>query len=264
MWTHEPRAELRFDFHELSRVRAGFRLAKRDVPDSTTLAYRRHSGDAELSWWIGEAMSLDVAGTLQRRVFPEASVRESSWEWRSDARFEFSPGDRATLRLLHEHEMFRYDEPDELDFDSNWARTALQAAFHRSPSLDLTVAPVFAFLSSAVAPREEYLEAGIELGVDWRFGRSSWVGVTNEVGRRDYRVDAAEDPATVDPFADVDAEIDFASSDYLYDRFTLVFGASPAPGFTANLFLHWQPENHDVSRHDSDTQIVSGGVQYAF
>lgn len=264
MWTHEPRAELRFDFQELSRLRASYRYAKRDVPDSTTLAFRRHAGDAELSWWIGESASVDIAGTVERRAYPDSSVRESSWESRTDVRIELVPAERTTLRLLHENEVLRYDDPDELDFDSEWARTALQFEFHMTPALDLSLAPVTAFLTSETASQEEYVELGIEAGVDWRVGSASWIGVTNEIGRRDYTVNAAEDPVADPSFADTTATVDSASSDYVYDRLTLVLGASPRPGLTVNFFLHWQPEDHTVSRHDSDTQIVSGGVQYAF
>jgi hypothetical protein len=264
MWTHEPRAEVRFDLQELSRARLGYRFAKRDVPDSTTLAYTRHGGDAELSWWIGETAGVDLAATVERREYPAASVRESSWETRTDARLELARSDRTTLRLLHEGEFFRYDEPDELDFDSAWVRSAVQIEFHRTSALDLAIAPVVAFLASATAADEEYVELGIEVGVDWRFGRTSWLGVTNEVGRRDYGVDAVDDETTGAFFAEPVDTLDSASSDYVFDRFTLMLGATPWPGLTASLFLHWQPEDHDVSRHDSDTQIASGGVQYAF
>jgi hypothetical protein len=64
-WTHEPRAELAFDFGETgSHARAGYRFAKRDVPDSTTLGYRRHGADADLTCLFGETTCLEIAETL--------------------------------------------------------------------------------------------------------------------------------------------------------------------------------------------------------
>jgi hypothetical protein len=266
-WTHEPRVELGLDLGESgSRARAGYRYAVRDVPDSATLGYRRHGADAELTWYLGDTTSLDVAETAERRQYDAASVRESSWENRVDARFEFGLGDRATCRILHENEIVRFDDPDELDFDSAWARSGVQLEVHRTDDLDLSVMPIYAFLTSAMSPVEEYAEAGVELGVDWRMGRRAWLSLTNEVGRRDYEVDAVE--ATTDVALGLDAAappaFDTAYSDYLYDRLTLVFGAEPHPGVSANLFLHWQPESHDLSRDDTATQIVSGGVTYAF
>ena len=263
-WTHEPRAEVRYDFGEWSRLRAGYRFAKRDVPDSTTLGFDRHGAEAELSWMAGATTSLDVSEAVQRRTYDGNSVRESSWENRVEIRLEVAPGEAATYRLLHENEAIRFDRPDELDFDSNWARTGLQLEVHRTMSLDLALMPVYAFLSSPTSAEEEYTELGVELGFDWRFGGRGWLGVTNEVGRRDYRIDAPSEE--IDLIADLAAEATTAtaSSDYTFDRLTLIVGAEPFPGIAANLFVHWQPESHAVSRHDTETRIVSGGLTYSF
>ena len=263
-WTHEPNAEVRYDFGQWSRLHAGYRLARRDVPDSTTLGFDRHGVEAGLSWLAGAATSLDVTETLQRRVYDSASVRESSWENRVEVRLELSPGDAATYRVLHENEAVRFDRPDDLDFNSNWARTGLQLELHRTSSLDLSLMPVYAFLSGATSAEEEYTELGVELGVDWRFGRGGWIGVTNEVGRRDYRIDAPAEEVDLTSDLAVDASASTAFSDYTYDRLTLILGAEPFPGIAANLFVHWQPEAHAVSRHDTETRIVSGGLSYSF
>lgn len=263
-WIHEPGAEVRLDFGEWSRVRAGYRFAKRDVPDSTTLGYRRHGGELGLSWLTGVSVSIDLAETLERREYVTASVRESSWENRAELRFEVGLGERATCRLVHENEVVRFDEPDELDFDFDRARTGIQLEIHGDDRLDLSLMPIHAFLASAVAPEEEYTELGVEVGADWRFARHGWVSVTDEVGRRDYELNAV--PAVLDPGGDLTADttLDTASSDYVYNRLTLMFGAQPFSGITVSLFVHWQPEDHDLSRDNSDSRIVSGGVSWAF
>lgn len=263
-WTTEPRADLALDFGGWSRAGAGYRFARRDVPDSASLGFDRHTGALSLSWAPGADTVLDILGTLERRRYDEGSPRQSSREGRTDLRFEFALTDAVTCRVQHENEIIRYDDPDELDFDSDWGRTGLQLAVHRTAALDLSIMPLHAFLAGATSPEEEYHELGIELGVDWRFGRRGWLSVTNEIGRRDYRVDApAEEPDLA-----VDAVLDdataTASSDYTYDRLTLLLGAEPWPGVAANLFVHWQPEAHAVSRHDNETRIVSGGLTYSF
>jgi hypothetical protein len=264
-WTHEPRADLDLDFGEWSRLRVGYRFGKRDVPDSTTLGYRRHGAQAELSWGAGETTNLDVAHAVERREYDAASVRESYWEHRLEARLELAAGDQATCRLVHESEILRFDEPDDLDFDSNWIRTGVQLELHRSRGLDLSLMPVHALLGSDTAPNEVYSEIGLELGVDWRLARHGWISVTNEIGRRDYEVNAAEEAPSLDLLsAAAGASLDTASSDYTYDRLTLVLGLAPWRGVSVDLFVHWQPESHEVSAHDSDTKIVSGGVSYAF
>ena len=66
--------------------------------------------------------------------------------------FEFGAGERATIRLVHENEIVRYDEPDELDFDSGWARTGFQVEIHRSLNVDFSIMPQYAFLTSSTAP----------------------------------------------------------------------------------------------------------------
>jgi hypothetical protein len=237
----------------------------RDVPDSTLIGFTRHGADADLSLWIGDGVALDVAQTVERRIHDPSSVRESSWESRGDLRLEWALGDRATGRAMCEHEVFRFDEPDELDFDSGWIRTGFQMQLHRGPSLDLSVMPVWALLSSGTAPTEEYDEVGVEVGMDWRLGRRAWMSLSDEIGRRDYEVNATEDADTTGATdADLTAEPDGAYSDYLYNRLTLTVGADPLPGLRANLFVHWQPEDHAVHRHDADTRIVSGGVEYRF
>lgn len=263
-WTSEPRADVAMDFGEWSRAGAGYRFARRDVPDSASLGFDRHTGQASLSWAPGASTALDVTALLERRLYDAGSARESSREVRADVRLEFALTDAVTCRVQHENELIRFDDPDESDFDSDWARTGLQVAIHRSASLDFSLMPLHAFLQSPTSAEEEYHELGIELGVDWRFGRRGWVAITNEIGRRDYGVDAPE----AEPDLSVDAAIDdtaaTASSDYTYDRLTLLVGAEPWPGVAANLFVHWQPEDHAVGRHDNETRIVSGGLTYSF
>ncbi|MFN8178195.1 MAG: hypothetical protein U0167_09710 [bacterium] len=265
-WTHEPRLGVGFEFGEGSLASAAYRFAKRDVPDSTTLGYRRHGADAEIVWLFGETTSLDVAETVERRIYEPSSVRESSWEDRVDARLEFPLGERATCRLLNEVEVARFDHPDDLDFDYAWARNGVQLELHGTQSVDVSITPLYTFLGGATSPTEEYTETGLEVGLDWRIGRAVWLSVANEIGRRDYDVNAADTTAvtasSVDPLAT--SGLDTAFSDYSYDRLTLVFSAEPVPGVSASLFVHWQPESHDVGRDDTATRIVSGGITYAF
>lgn len=266
MLLHRPGADLRLSFGDLSEARLGYRFGRRSVPDSTSLDYRRHTIDADLSLLLGWTTALDVATQLDRRAFDPVSVRESSWEFRGDVNFEFGSGDRITYRLIHENEFLRFDDPDELDFDSNRLRTGFQLEVHRTLSLDLSVMPLYAFLSSATAPEEEYSEVGLEFGVDWRVGMGTWISVTDEVGRRDYEIDATAETAVSDVAAldSLDDLVDTAFSDYLYNRLTVLVTADIAPGASVNVFANWQPEDHAIKRHDTDTRIVSGGVEYRF
>jgi hypothetical protein len=221
--------------------------------------------DADVSLLLGWSAALDVGTQLDRRVFPAGSVRESSWELRGDVSLELGTLDRVTYRLVHEDELIRYREPDDfVDFDYSWARTGFQVEVHRGLDLDFSLMPVYSFLSSRSAPQEEYTEVAVELGIDWRLGRSTWISVTDEVGHRDYEIDA--DP--VDPAA-TDVTVDqvlagAAYSDFVLNRLTVLVTSDVAQGISVNLFAHWQPEDHRVNLHDTDTRIVSGGVEYRF
>jgi hypothetical protein len=267
-WTNEPKVETRMRFHGFDEVSVGGRYARRSVPDSTSLAYDRYTLETGVSMLFGWTSAIDVSGLLERRRYDALSARESSWTNRVDARLEFGVGDRTTFRLVHENEVIRYDEPDELDFDSNWARTGFQVEVHRSDNVDLSLMPVYAFLQSGTAPEEEYTETGLEAGVEFRLGGRTWISLSDEIGRRDYEV---TDPGTVSVgAADTDAllaeleNLDTAVSDYLYNRLTLIVTSDIAAGVNVNLFLNWQPEDHHVNRHDTDTRIITGGIEYAF
>ena len=60
------------------------------------------------------------------------------------------------------------------------------------------------------------------------------------------------------------ADLDTAFSDYIYNRLTVIVTSDVSRSVAINLFVNWQPENHRVNRHDTDTRIVSGGVEYRF
>lgn len=262
---HRPGADLRWSFGDLNEVRLGYRLGRRDVPDSSSLDYWRHTVDADVSFLIGWTTALDVTTQLDRRVFEPGSVRESSWEFRGDLNLEFGSVDRITYRLLQESELVRYEQPDDyVDFDFSRARTGFQVEVHRGLGLDLSVMPSYSFLTSMSAPQEEYTEAAVELGVDWRVGRGTWISVSDEVGHRDYEIDAVPiDPANLDLTAD-QLLADAAYSDYVLNRLTVLVTSDVTRGFSVNLFANWQPEDHRVNLHDTDTRIVSGGVEYRF
>jgi hypothetical protein len=124
--------------------------------------------------------------------------------------------------------------------------------------------PVYSFLTSGSAPQEEYTEVAVELGIDWRLGRGTWISVTDEVGHRDYEIDADPiDPAATDVTVD-QVLAGAAYSDFVLNRLTVLVTSDVARGISVNLFAHWQPEDHRVNLHDTDTRIVSGGVEYRF
>jgi len=262
---HRPGAEVRWSFGELNEARLGYRLGRRDVPDSSSLDYWRHTMDADLSLLLGWSSALDVATQLDRRIFPAGSVRESSWEMRNDVNLELGTLSRVTYRLVHEHELVRYEEPDDyVDFDYTWARTGFQVELHSGRDLDFSVTPVYSLLTSGSAPQEEYTEVGVELGFDWRAGSGTWISVTDEVGHRDYEIDAVEfDPESTDATLD-QLLAGAAYSDFLLNRLTVLVTSDVARGVSVNLFAHWQPEDHRINLHDTDTRIVSGGIEYRF
>jgi len=262
---HRPGAEARWSFGELNEARLGYRLGRRDVPDSSSLDYWRHTVDADLSLLLGWSAALDVSSQLERRIFPEGSVRETSWEVRNDVHLELGTLSRVTYRLIHENEVVRFEEPDSyVDFDYAYARTGFQVELHRGFDLDFSVTPVYAFLASGSAPQEEYTEVGVELGFDWRVGEKTWISVTDEVGHRDYEIDAVEfDPESTDVTAD-QLLAEAAYSDFLLNRLTVLITSDVARGISVNLFAHWQPEDHRLNLHDTDTRIVSGGIEYRF
>jgi hypothetical protein len=246
---HRPGGDARLTFGEFNEARIGYRFGRRTVPDSTSLEYRRHTGEFDLNLLHGWSSSLDVSYRLDRRVYPPASVRESSWENRVDVAAALSPGERSTLRLVHENELMRYEEPDELDFDYHWVRTGLGLEIHQTEALDISVMPLYTFLTSGTAPEEEYAEIAIEFGTHWRLGCGTWITVSDEVGRRNY-----ESPVV--------ASEDALYSDYVYNRVTLLVAAELAGSILVDIFANWEPENHSLDEHDSDSRLLSVEIEY--
>jgi hypothetical protein len=264
---HRPGGDLRFEFGDLNELRLGYHFGRRSVPDSTSLDYTRHTAELGFNLLPSLSTSIDLSSQLERRIYDEESMRESFWEARTDAALELGV-ERVSFRLVHENEILRYDEPDELDFDSNWARTGFQVEVHRSLSMDLSLMPLYAFLTSSSAPEEEYSETGIELAIDWRIGSRTWINLAHEIGRRDYERNVSEesDDLSGETLEAADAELaeEPIFSDYTYNRLTCLLTLALLRGVSLDLFANWQPENHRVNRHDTDTRIVSGGIEYRF
>ncbi len=263
--THMPAADLQVRFREFSSVRMGYRFGRRSVPDSTSLDFTRHTGELDLSMLFGWTTSLDVSNVLDRRIYAPGSVRESSWENRADGSFSFDLGDKATMRLLHENEIVRYDSADVVYFDFDRFRTGFQVEVHQSMRLDLSIMPLYSFLRSPTSPIESYTETGIEFGLDWRIGDRTWIHFSDEIGRREFDTAQEEETPTDGLGSDLDEGfLDILYSDYIYNRLTLLVTSEVRRGIAANLFVNWQPEDHRVSSHDTDTRIVSGGLEYRF
>ncbi|MCA9752682.1 MAG: hypothetical protein KC591_10860, partial [Gemmatimonadetes bacterium] len=122
--SHEPGFELRWRNEDFDEIRGGYRFTRRSVPDSTTLGYDRHTLEAGGVWAFGSAITLDVTDRADRRTYDPGSVRESSWENRADVSLDLDAGALTTFRFRHANEVVRFDAPDDLDFDYEWARTS--------------------------------------------------------------------------------------------------------------------------------------------
>lgn len=267
-WSHQPRVDLRYRTEDLDHLQVGYRFTHRSVPDSSSLGYDRHTIDAEASWRFGGAASFDVTNQLERRGYEEVSVRESSWENRTDLRLELGSVERISYRVTQAYEVVRFDEPDELDHDYDYSRTGFQVELHATPQFDFAVRPLYSFLATDVSPFEEYAEVGFEVSFDWRSDFGVWMNVAQEVGRRDYELSATESERDLDSLASVDELLTFDSfgaySDYTFYRLSLLLTVDLSSGLSSSVFVNWQPENHQVSRYDSNSRLVSGSVDYRF
>jgi hypothetical protein len=259
---HRPGVSVRRKLGFASEVRAGYQLGWRDVPDSSQLDSMRHTGELDFGMFFG-SFSVDFSERLERRDYDEPTPRESSWESRSDGSVEWLRPGRITGRLRHDLEIVRYDSPDDLDFDFTRFRVSAGPSARVVSGVEVSVEPLFGMLTSRTAPDEDYLDLAIEVGVEVHFA-GTWINLSDEVGRRDYEREASgETIDLVNPQA-APSNHDPLYSDSTYNRLTALVSADVGRSITIHLFANWEPENHRLDRYDSDSRMVSGGVEYRF
>ncbi len=259
---HRPGVFVRRSFGFGSDLRAGYRLGLRDVPDSSLLDSTRHGGELDLGFFLGDRAFLDLSHRVDRRLYDDASPRESSWENRIDAALEPMGDRRVNARARTALEIVHFDGTDDLDFDFTRMRISAGPVFRVARDLEVALSPVAEHVFAKGVPAEEYTELGIELGMEWHRG-GFWVSFTDEIGGRNYRVEANDDP--IDPTStDVLPENDGLYSDSLTNRLTLLVAADLTSKTTLRFFANWEPEDHELDRDDAASRIVSGGIEYRF
>lgn len=259
---HRPGIAVRRSFGIGGEARAAYRFGVRDLPDSSALNSKRHTGEFDLGLFLGDATLVDLAARVDRRIYDDGSPRQSSWEHRADAQLERPGAGRFGARGRGALEVVHYDEADELDFDFTRIRLAAGPVWNASSELEIALAPVGEHVFSKPAPAEKYVEYGVELGVEWRRG-AFWVSLTDEIARRNYQVEATgeeADPASEDELP----ESEGLYSDSVTNRLTLLLAADLSRSATFRLFANWEPENHTLARDDAESRIISGGVEYRF
>lgn len=259
---HRPGISFRRRFADAGEGRVAYRIGWRDLPDSAEINSTRHTVEFDGGTFWAENWSMDVALRSDRRRYADESPRRSSLEFSGEVDLDWMRPGLVSWKARPEFERIRYDEPSDVDVDSDRWGIVAGPVIRPAEAVEFHFGPLLEILSSPSTPAEEYREWGVRLALEWT--RGNWLlSATDDVVRRDYATEAEStsiDLATLD----VTGESDGIYSDSTIHRLALVGSFEFAPRTTLRLFVHWEPEEHDLARDNAETRLVAGGIEHRF
>ncbi len=235
--------------------RAGYSVAARQFPDSTTRDHLEHGWEVRWkrtlssghSWW------LETEGVRRVTVDPAPTSRDNFWSGEAAMEGELRFGERAALKGRVEAEAMRYDLEDSSGFfDYRVLRARLAPRIERT-NWNASAGPRVEALFSDREPAEEYREIGGS--AEWEyFGGSSWWSIAPSGGWREYASERVADPFLAPPL----------HSSYAYYEISIL-GDQPLPGATRlRLSATGRYEAHADSRQDARGLYFSVDVRRLF
>jgi hypothetical protein len=191
-----------------------------------------------------------VTASAERRRYPDNGTRSSFWAFVVSAAFELALHPHWSIEMIDDLEDYAYDEETGAyhDYVEN---NAVILANYNTANAQIGIGPAFGWVNSETSPDDEYRELGVRLALELFGGSGWWVSASYEPGLRDYA--AYEDENVV-----ANSEVLF--SDYAYHRVGLFANARLARALWLNVFLDYQPEDHEREDDDATATIASIGL----
>jgi hypothetical protein len=235
-------------------VLAGARVTTFSVPDSAEIEYTALTPFVEVRTFGDAHEHAQVNASVERRRYPDDGTRSSFWAFVVSIDLEFALDARWSVELMDDMEDYAYDEESGAYRDYVENTAAVLVNLHTA-SMEIGLGPAFGWLNAESSPDDEYRELGARLTLEWFGDGGWWVSASYEPGMRDYP--AFKDDAPAD-------DINVVFSDYVYHRVGFFANARAWRSLWLNVFLDYQPEDHEREDDDATATIASLGLVWNF
>ena len=224
------------------------------LPDSTEIQYESWTPYLEIRSSPELRRQLYFQGAVERRLYDNNFTRSPFWAWLAIFNAEWLISRPVGVILEDNFERYEYDINTDAYFDYVENRVIGLLTYYASWYARFGIGPSWGILKSDRSPDDEYHEYGVVVRGEYNRGAKLWASCEYEPGRRTY-------PA-FDPNATFDLESVF--SDYTYHRLSVFFNWRIWSGVGLNLFLDYQPEDHEREGDDATATLFSISVSYVF
>lgn len=245
-------SEYEWDFTTL--INGGVRYTTMSIPDSAEIEYESWTPLIEIRSAPESRRQIYFQGGVERRLYSENATRSSFWGWLGVLNAEWLVASPVGVVIENNIEYYQYDINTNAFFDYVENRLLGLITFYPTWYSRFGVGPSWGFLRSDHSPEDEYDEYGVVFRGEFNRGAKLWTSLQFEAGRRTF-------PA-FDPDAAVDLESVF--SDYSYHRLSMFLNWRIWNGVGLNLFVDYQPEDHEREGDDATSTLFSISVSYVF
>ncbi|MCI0451891.1 MAG: hypothetical protein L0Z51_05790 [Candidatus Latescibacteria bacterium] len=228
-------------------VLAGVRYTTFVVPDSAEIEYDAWIPFAEVRAFDDLHERVLVSASVERRTYPDDGTRSSFWAVVVALGLEWSLHRHWSIEMIDDLEDYAYDEETGAYHDYVENAAAILLNFNTA-ALQVGAGPAFGWLNSDTSPDDEYRELGVRVVLEMMGGSGWWVSASYEPGLRDYPSYQEGDPV---------ADLNAVFSDYSYHRVGLFANARVWQALWLNVFLDYQPEDHEREDDDATATIAS-------
>ncbi len=228
-------------------------LVTMSVPDSSDISYAALEPSLEVHAAGTGHRRLDAVATIARRRYPGGGTRSSFWSLLGSLEAEWPLSRRVGLAMENRTDVYRYDVSNDVYFDYAENRLHALVRVYLDESTTLGAGASWGTLRTDASPDDPYTEFGGVFRVDHVSPRL-WVSFEYEPGRRRY--DAWDPNASLDALA--------VYSDYSYQRVSLVGSWRLSRSLDFNVFLDWQPEDHEREGDDATATLFASSLSWGF
>ncbi len=251
---HQVSAAVYYDRSFATTLSGGVRRTSLSIPDSSEIEYTAWTPFVELRTMPSLNHIAWVSAAMERRLYRPEGTRNSYWNILATGGIEWNVRDPMGVVVENRVDWYNYDSETGVYFDSMENRTIVLARYAPTERLRAGLGGAWGRFRSAQSRDDEYNERGAMVRIHYTPSPAAWFDVEYERGRRRY-------PA-YSPDASIDAESVF--SDYDYDRVSVLAGWRFLDGLSLNLFVDYQPEDHEREGDDATATLFSANLSWTF